>query len=1309
MEELKTSNLLEISEDFVPQSGDLIFFEGSGEDKDVYVGIVLKSDPSNNTLIVIEGDRDNQVAEAHYSLDEEGILGYLDLNGDGASPSQTLNGAWVDSADGRVNLKAWTTTGVQVLIRGPETSFPKPLDALELRVIELTQEATDQDYLNQLQAILEEGLDDLELTPARTRLFDIDLLLDGQQAQVPGPVEVLFLGSGLEGQVQVYHIDESEEIITDQGAEQTEDGGILFETDHFSTFAILMDDSLGMSPLAGLPVNDYGAIDHGPLGIKINLFDYWSTEQYARTASSTGGINQGKNLKFFYDDGDLTGYNKWTGDAIRYADILQRNMGSDGYPVINPNVGGIDSQSSKYLFAPDRLMTHNGKVSYEDVNYLFKEEAGYYLFDSEKDYAYYDPGQNDGGSFEITKTYLHNDKEHAIGFFPFDAKDPSHNVTSGTQNTFNHFFGLTMEANFQLPPGMQVDGQDMIFEFRGDDDAWVFIDNVLVLDIGGVHDAMIGSINFKTGVVTVQEGSDNFITTTIGYQFALAGKDWNGAEYSEHKINFYFLERGANLSNLMMKFNVPTFSNEDLAIQKEVTDVGGTLASPNTLFDFILLVEGDEGSEFVPYVGAATIGNTAIQISDGTFQLKAGEKAVIPELPLHHRYIIQEINLDPAIIAKVNVNGANLSPGEAEPGAGYSVTTAPTTVAEQRLVTFHNITTSSLTPLKVKKEWTDGQAMHSNDSVSFYIEDDLGNRVFYDGSATFTLDSENNWERDFDLPALELPAKEYRVVESPVPSGYRVTYPDPQVSGGASVHVIHNSPLAGLGTVAIEKEWYQKDGDGNPLSVVPDSTVEVKLWKRVCQEIVTEHTVSFQIQNTDDIGGFTTFKTVTVPHDGWIEFATGMYSSNKPIQVLRGSTPVSPTTGTVNLPCQGTVNVAKIYRLENITEDTIVTVDYGYKMIPSTIMNQSLWHSSTGGGQTGGTGGCQVVDPGLPNLVLDKGNAWTASWTDLEHGDNIEYFVEEISIDGVPMAQNTLYEVSYKDLAGNSVGSNKGIPFGNIKVKNTAPIILVEKKWYRHDGTEYAEAPAGEVELELWRKGPPEETRTYTVTFRDRAGANGSYSTYGILPNIKHGSMLRFAGLFRLNAVTYFTPNSVSYGPSSTEMFSTSVYQYPNGSGSSWSAPMYEVEVLDNITIDLTYSRYRSGTRYPWNEDIPPSYTQVNEKVDPQPNLILSAENNWMLALPALDDDYTYYVKEVRIDGENIEDTYFAYADENNEGINSGLITVKNTNQMAFGDFELPETGGRGSHKYWISGLLLITAAFTYGFKRNRWERRTNI
>ena len=63
---------------------------------------------------------------------------------------------------------------------------------------------------------------------------------------------------------------------------------------------------------------------------------------------------------------------------------------------------------------------------------------------------------------------------------------------------------MTMGINFNVPADGKVNGKDMVFEFKGDDDVWVYIDDVLVLDIGGTHGAQSGTINFATGEIEIE-------------------------------------------------------------------------------------------------------------------------------------------------------------------------------------------------------------------------------------------------------------------------------------------------------------------------------------------------------------------------------------------------------------------------------------------------------------------------------------------------------------------------------------------------------------------------------------------------------------------------------------------------------------------------------------------------------------------------------------------------------------------------------------------------------------------------------------
>ena len=129
---------------------------------------------------------------------------------------------------------------------------------------------------------------------------------------------------------------------------------------------------------------------------------------------------------------------------------------------------------------------------------------------------------------------------------------------------------FTYPADGKLPDanGEPDDENPMIFNFEGDDDVWVFIDGVLVLDLGGVHSPVKGSINFATGVVTVAEfdskGNYSYTNnTTIQEMFQAAGKSWNPEAYSDHAFDFFYLERGGCDSNCRLSFNLLTRPEEE--------------------------------------------------------------------------------------------------------------------------------------------------------------------------------------------------------------------------------------------------------------------------------------------------------------------------------------------------------------------------------------------------------------------------------------------------------------------------------------------------------------------------------------------------------------------------------------------------------------------------------------------------------------------------------------------------------------------------------------------------------------------------
>ncbi len=118
-----------------------------------------------------------------------------------------------------------------------------------------------------------------------------------------------------------------------------------------------------------------------------------------------------------------------------------------------------------------------------------------------------------------------------------------------------------------------VAGKDMKFEFSGDDDVWVFIDGVLVGDLGGVHGAASLSINFKTGEVKLGDARKNPNHTWGGKETTLRacfeealGKEKAAAYFKEdtnaflpgsyHTLKFFYLERGNTDSNMKLMFNL---------------------------------------------------------------------------------------------------------------------------------------------------------------------------------------------------------------------------------------------------------------------------------------------------------------------------------------------------------------------------------------------------------------------------------------------------------------------------------------------------------------------------------------------------------------------------------------------------------------------------------------------------------------------------------------------------------------------------------------------------------------------------------
>jgi len=412
----------------------------------------------------------------------------------------------------------------------------------------------------------------------------------------------------------------------------------------------------------------------------LKLFDYNASE-----------INKdnGSNRAFQFSDSPSTikndtknpNFNMYTDGSGIYAGIVKRNL-VDGYPVINNST----NESLSYLFSSSTTGVNWG----DEVTGLFQKDAdGYYYYDSNNTKATLD---------EDSKSFILNTKANSNPqFFPFDE-------IGSSSHTFH--FGLTYENTFIQPVNGKVGDKDMIFEFSGDDDVWVFIDDVLVLDIGGIHQKASGSINFATGAVSGPDmkkdnnssGNSYSKNDTIyslfskaGYteeqlntKFEKVGSNYRFKDLSSHTIKVFYFERGAGSSNFKIKFNLQSLPQATAVVTKQV--VGTT---SKTSFDFSIKEKNGDfvaaGTKYQIWANGTRLAQDGTVGENGSFTLAAGQSAYFTALTQSATYVVTETDVD---ASEVYINDESTAK---EIATDKTVSSEITVAQEGTAVTFRNV------------------------------------------------------------------------------------------------------------------------------------------------------------------------------------------------------------------------------------------------------------------------------------------------------------------------------------------------------------------------------------------------------------------------------------------------------------------------------------------------------------------------------------------------------------------------------------------------------------------------------------------
>ena len=345
----------------------------------------------------------------------------------------------------------------------------------------------------------------------------------------------------------------------------------------------------------------------------LNLYGWSSYNIFIAANNSNFDIGNGTNKNNYAFQGIVADKRDSDGDIVMNGTTLKEPHFNEEFLTSqnskNAKLGEV-YHNVEFPFTQKEVFVEpeqDGKKKGQGVEYWWFDSSKTSLYlrkDTKSDQLYLGNDSTTGTTADYTSEQSHNVDSASdpskvstqYGFFPFNET-----TTSKSAVRYNYGYGAKLEIPFTLTSTGTVkdDYNNEIpirFYFSGDDDVWVFIDDQLVLDIGGAHAKVSGVLEFdqrdgKKDTVTSyvsrvknnktgDYGADNcdegnhttekritYLNTTETY-YKDASVSVPNLSTGKHTLTMYYMERGMWESNMAVAFNFP--DNNELQVQKEV-------------------------------------------------------------------------------------------------------------------------------------------------------------------------------------------------------------------------------------------------------------------------------------------------------------------------------------------------------------------------------------------------------------------------------------------------------------------------------------------------------------------------------------------------------------------------------------------------------------------------------------------------------------------------------------------------------------------------------------------------------------------